>query len=60
MERDLVYVWTIKLLDVDLVELSKGDYALAIMMLAKKDIFGNWMERCMCGDYCPVNKHTCC
>jgi hypothetical protein len=29
------------------------------MMGAKKDIFGNWIECCMCGDYCPMNKHTC-
>ncbi len=41
------------------MELSKGDYALAIMMPAKKDIFGNWMEWCMCGDYCPINKPMC-
>ncbi len=29
------------------------------MMLAKKDIFGNWIEQCMCGDYGLVNKHMC-
>ncbi len=28
------------------------------MMLAKKDIFGNWIEYLMCGDYHPVNKYT--
>ncbi len=48
-----------KLLDVGLVELSRGEYALTIVMLAKKDIFGNWIKRCMCGDYCSMNKHTC-
>jgi hypothetical protein len=47
------------LLDVGLVELSRGDYASTIMMLAKKDIFGNWIEQCMCGDYGLVNKHMC-
>jgi hypothetical protein len=30
-----------KLLDACLVELSKDDYASAIVMLTKKDIFGN-------------------
>jgi hypothetical protein len=41
MERALVQVQTTKLLDVGLVELSKGEYVLTTMMLAKKDIFGN-------------------
>ncbi len=27
-------------------------------MLDNKDIFGNWIVCCMCGDYCPMNKHT--
>jgi hypothetical protein len=27
------------------------DYALAIVMLIKKDIFYNWTKRHMCGDY---------
>ncbi len=34
-----------------MVELSRGEYALAIMILTKKDIFGNWIEHYMCGDY---------
>ncbi len=25
-------------------------------MLVKKDIFGNWTNHCMCGDYWPTNK----
>ncbi len=41
------------------MELSRGEYALTIMMLAKKNIFGNWIERRMCGDYCSMNKDTC-
>lgn len=32
------------------VKLSKGEYASTIMMLTKKDIFGNWIEHFMCGD----------
>jgi hypothetical protein len=32
------------LLDASLVELSRGEYALAIVMSAKNDIFDNWME----------------
>jgi hypothetical protein len=55
MERALVQAWTTKLLDASLVELVRGDYALAIVMLV---IFGNWMERHMCGDYGPINKCT--
>jgi hypothetical protein len=27
------------------------------MMATKKDIFGNWIKCCMCGDYHLVNKH---
>jgi hypothetical protein len=45
-------------LDAGLVELSKGDYALATTMPNKKHIFSNWMDRCMFGEDCLVNKHT--
>jgi hypothetical protein len=41
------------------VELFRGEYASTIMMLTKKDIFGNWIECLMCGDYHLVNKQTC-
>ncbi len=57
VEWTLVQAWTIKLLDVGLVELSKGEYASTTLMLAK-DIFGNWTKHCMCGDYRPMNKQT--
>jgi hypothetical protein len=40
-----------------LVELFKGEYVSTIVVLAK-DIFGNWIEHRMCGDYCPANKQT--
>jgi hypothetical protein len=58
MERALVQVQIAKLLDAGLVELLKGDYASTTMMLTKKDIFGNWTEQCMCGDYHLINKRT--
>jgi hypothetical protein len=40
------------------MELSRGEYVSTIMMLTK-DIFGNWIEHHMCGDYHPLNKRTC-
>jgi hypothetical protein len=48
----------VELLNANLVELSRGKYASTIMMLAKKDVFGNWIEHHMCGDYHLVNKRT--
>ncbi len=59
IERALVQAQTVELLDAGLVELLRGEYVLTIAMLTKKDIFGNWTKRRMCGDYRPVNKHTC-
>jgi len=56
VEKPLVQAWTTKLMDVGLVELSKGQYALTMIMQAKKNIFGNWIEHYMCGDHCSVNK----
>jgi len=44
------------LLEARLVELSHGEYTLAIVMLAKKDVHGNYMDKQMCGDYCPINR----
>ncbi len=41
MERALVQAQITELLDASLMELLRGDYALAIAMPAKKDIFGN-------------------
>ncbi len=58
MERILVQTRIAELLDVSLVELSRGEYASTTMMPTKKDIFGNWNKPHMCGDYCPVNKWT--
>ncbi len=44
MERALVEVQTTKLLNAGLVKLSKSEYASTIVMLTKKNIFGNWIE----------------
>ncbi len=59
MERALVKVRISKLLDVSLVELSKGEYILTKMMPTKKYIFVNWTKQRMCGDYRLINKRTC-
>jgi hypothetical protein len=41
------------------VELFKGEYVSTIVLPIERDIFGNWIYRHMCGDYCLVNKYTC-
>jgi hypothetical protein len=58
VKKALVQARMAELLDVGLVEISKGEYALKIMMSTKKDIFGNWTKCHMCGDYCLVYKWT--
>jgi hypothetical protein len=47
-----------ELLAAELIELSNREYACATVMPSKKDIFGNWTEKRMCGDYRPVNRKT--
>jgi hypothetical protein len=42
--------------NVGLVELFMEEYVSAIVMPTKKNIFGNWIEFHMCGDYCLMNK----
>jgi hypothetical protein len=37
------------------VELSHGEYASTTIMLAKKDVHGNYTDRQMCGDYHLIN-----
>ncbi len=56
VEWTLVHALITKLLDVSLVELCKDEYASTIVMPVKKDIFGNWIEHRMCGDYHQMNK----
>ncbi len=58
MERDLIRSRTLDLLEAGLVELSHGEYALTTVMLAKKDVHGNYTDRRMCGDYHPINRQT--
>jgi hypothetical protein len=58
MERDLIRSWTLDLLEAGLMELSHSEYASTIVMLAKKDVHGNYTDRRMCGDYCPINWQT--
>ncbi len=55
IERDLIWSRTLDLLEAGLVELLHGEYASATVMLAKKDVHGNYTDRRMCGDYCPIN-----
>jgi hypothetical protein len=56
MERDLIRNWTLDLLETRLVELSDGEYALATVLPAIKDVHGNYIDRRMCGDYRPINR----
>jgi putative transposase len=58
MERDLIRSQMLDLLEVGLLELSHGEYALATVMLAKKDVHGNYMDKRMCGNYCLINRQT--
>ena len=41
-----------------LIELSDGEYICATVMPSKNDIFGNWKENWMCGNYRQVNWKT--
>jgi hypothetical protein len=58
MERDLIQNQMLDLLEAGLVELSHGEYASATVMLAKKNVHGNYKDRRMCGDYRSINRHT--
>ena len=41
-----------------LSKISNGEYVCTMVMPSKKDIFSNWAEKRMCGDYYPVNWKT--
>ena len=57
-ERIGIQVRCRELLAARLIKLSNGEYVCASVMPSKKDIFGNWREKRMCGDYRPVNRKT--
>jgi hypothetical protein len=56
----MIQARTAELLGAGLVELASSDceYASATVMPSKKDIYGNWTEKKMCGDYRRINKFT--
>jgi len=56
MERDLIRSQMLDLLEARLMELSHGEYALAIVMPTKKDVHGNYTDRRMFGNYRPINR----
>jgi hypothetical protein len=60
VERKMIQARTAELLVAGLVELAPSDceYASATVMPSKKDIYGNWTEKRMCGDYRRINKFT--
>jgi hypothetical protein len=60
VERKMIQARTSELLGAGLVELAPSDceYASATVMPSKKDIYGNWTEKRICGDYKRINKFT--
>jgi hypothetical protein len=54
----MIQARTVELVEAGLVELAPPDceYALATVMPSKKDIYGNWTEKRMCGDYRRITK----
>ena len=57
-ERIDVQVRCRELLAANLIKLPNREYAYATVVPSKKDIFGNWTKKRMCGDYRPVNRIT--
>jgi hypothetical protein len=57
-ELKMIQARTVELVEAGLVELAPPDceYALATVMPSKKDIYGNWTEKRMCGDYRRITK----
>ena len=60
IERKMIRARTGELVAARLVELAPPDceYASATVMPSKKDIYGNWTEKRMCGGYRRINKFT--
>ncbi len=58
MEKDLIQSQTLDPLEVGLMKLLHGEYALTTIMPAKKDVHGDYTNKQMCGDYCLINRQT--
>jgi hypothetical protein len=60
VERKMIQAHTKELVEARLVDLAPPDceYASATVMPSKKDIYGNWTKKRMCGDYRRINKFT--
>jgi hypothetical protein len=60
VEHKMIQARIKELVEAGLVELAPPDckYASATVMPSKKDIYGNWTEKRMCGDYRRINKFT--
>jgi hypothetical protein len=56
----MIQARTAELVEAGLVELAPLDYeyASATVMPSKKDIYGNWTEKRVCGDYRRINKFS--
>ncbi len=57
-EWELVNEKCKELHEASLIQPSSSDFAVAIIMLAKKDSIGLWTEKRMCGDYRPLDLVT--
>jgi hypothetical protein len=59
-EQKMIQARTVELMKAGLVELAPPDceYASATVMPSKKDIYGNWTKKRMCGDYMRISKFT--
>jgi hypothetical protein len=60
VEHKMIQAHTKELVEAGLVELAPPDceYASAMVVPSKKDNYGNWTEKRMCGDYRRINKFT--
>ncbi len=57
-ERGLVDEKCKEVHEVSLIQPSSSDFVVDIVMLAKKDLVGLWIEKKMCMDYRPLNLVT--
>jgi hypothetical protein len=59
-KRKMIQTRTTELVEAGLVELAPPDceYASVTVMPSKKDIYDNWTEKRMYGDYRRINKFT--